>query len=562
MNPLGPLTAWHAMRSVKSRSLIVTIIYVVLLYGIAGIIFTIWMAESSRRVRPNYEQLFTILHYFTWGAIGVAVLIVTPARIATLVGREKERGTLDQLRLTGLTGIQLANGFLAAVLPLPLITFVAALPLVILGLGGENGVLGSLRAYYGMLLLAPMYILFAAHLGLSTKKAAAATSGAIMVSIGLVILSAVCLEEHRDGVKVFSMFGPWSSGFSTINPNRTYGANDFSLWNVHVPGELVATGVLGIVAALFYLGFVRRLAGAPGLLLGRTAAFGFAAAMALALGTDAGSINNSGWGGWGSDWSAATDMDPEAIGILILIFSMFLAIEVPVAWRDALRSQGAGQSAKAFPMHRRLNVRRFLTGPLVIVLGMGLLVTEQVVVESAPEIALSGVVLAPLVGVAAWTFAALTFQTLSLISSSKPVVYGVGGAALAVVWFVPLIGAAILDELGADGLEYFPMTLNPFAGVAFALDEGNNGGVPNVMLALLSFALFAGGSVALGMVIRTRLEKLRDMAQGMVALPADAYAPPGSLTQRCDKGHQYSGVWDRCPHCAELTATELGASAT
>ena len=560
MNPLGPLAEWHAAQSVKGRPLIITIVYVVLLYGIAGIILTIWMAESSRRIRPNYEQLFTILHYFTWGAVGVAVLVVTPARMATLVGREKERETLEQLRLTGLTGVQLAHGLLAAVLPLPVITFVAAMPLILLGLGGEAGPLGAIRAYFGLLLLAPMYILFSAHLGLSTKKAAAATSGAIMTTIGLLIVSAVCLENNDEGAKVFALFGPWASGMATLNPHRTYGANDFSVWNMHLPGEFLACAVLGIIAALFYIGFVRRLAGAPGLMFGRTAAFGFAAAMALALGTDAGSLRR--WGGWGNDWSVAADMPAEASMVLVLIFSLFLALEAPVRWRDALRSQGNVHSDKAFPQHQRLTVRRFLGGPLVILIGMGLVGAEQVFAEDAPQVAVSGLVLAPLIGIAAWTFAALTFQTLSLITSNKAAVYGLGGAGLAILWFVPLVGAAILDEMGSRGLEYFPMTLNPFAGVIFALDEGNSGGTPNLVLGTLSFAIYAGGSVALGVVIRKRLSVLEDLAAGMVALPADAYAPPGSLTQRCEKGHAFSGVWDRCPHCAELTASELGSPRT
>jgi hypothetical protein len=209
-------------------------------------------------------------------------------------------------------------------------------------------------------------------------------------------------------------------------------------------------------------------------------------------------------------------------------------------------------------MHRRLTVRRFYSGPVVICLGMGLIAVEESLLQGG-RVAASGLVLAPLVAIAAWVFAALTFQTIAVISSSKPVVYGVGGVILLMLWFLPLIGAAVLDEFGPRGSEYFPMTLNPFAGVVFSLDKGSSGGIPNVVLALMSFAIFAGGSVVLGQVIRKRLAVLSDMAAGMVALPADAYAPPGSLTQRCEKGHAFSGVWDRCPHCAELTHSELGA---
>ena len=68
-------------------------------------------------------------------AVGAAA---APARLAQTLSQSRARGTLDMLRLTGLSGHELALGQLGSSLLLPLALSALTAPIVLLGIGGEG----------------------------------------------------------------------------------------------------------------------------------------------------------------------------------------------------------------------------------------------------------------------------------------------------------------------------------------------------------------------------------------------------------------------------------------
>lgn len=72
--------------------------------------------------------------------------------------------------------------------------------------------------------------------------------------------------------------------------------------------------------------------------------------------------------------------------------------------------------------------------------------------------------------------------------------------------------------------------------------------IPSAMACL---ALHAFGCLGLLMLLGKLRDASQERAWSLVALPADAYGAPGSLTKTCANGHVFAETWRECPHCAE-----------
>ena len=181
----NPLLAWGLSQARREKRVRVGIaVFLLVFYGIVMLSVLGWSSSFS----PKLTELLTILHFEAWGMCGTLLLLWAPARMAQTIAREQEQGTLDMLRLTGLSGDELAVGYAATSLSLPLALCAMTIPIAVLGIGGAGGLGAVIRGYTSLIVLAPFYVL-AGGLLLAGKAAMYPKAG---VSVGASLLKDIC----------------------------------------------------------------------------------------------------------------------------------------------------------------------------------------------------------------------------------------------------------------------------------------------------------------------------------------------------------------------------------
>lgn len=530
MSGENPLLTWSIRTALREGSAIGGLLVFGLLYYvlILGTVF-FWSIQITPGPIPG---LLTILHYETWAVNGLVLLLWAPTRLAQRLATERERGTLEMLRLTGLSGLQLAVGLLGGALALPVAIVGLTLPVLLLSAFGVGGPAAPLRAYPPLLLLALCASLLGGLVGLGAKKAQNAGSSIVFLVMLMLALSG---PYKVPGLAPLGVLGPWAPGLATIDQPPL--AFDVPLLGGHAPGDLLQLPVLIVLAGALLHGLARRLAGEPAVLVGRTAAAAIGGSLTVV--------------------AAVTLPDDDRVpaqvaiaGRVIVVFLALLplAVEAPVTWTDLVRGLARrGPDDAPFP-DERLGLARFAAGPALM--GAAGLVMAVASGEAR------AVVIALLVALGGWLLAAMAMQAALLRSRDLGAPRVLAGVGLAALWLGPLVGAWGLRILEAPpAVALTPLLLNPLFAIACAV-AGAGGALPvdPASAAMASAALHVFGALGLLTVVRSGAARAQEAAASMVVLPADADRPPGALSRRCENGHVFGAEWATCPHCPSAQA--------
>ena len=541
----NPLIVWSLERVKRDpRGLAALLGFVLFFYGMVGLTVLSWSSSLPRRM----EDFLTILHYEAWGTNLLVLMLYAPARMAQGLARERERGTLDMLLLTGLSGRELALGQLGAAVILPLGMVLATAPVIFLGMFMDHGFEAVLRGYVGLFACLPVYALAAGIAGLSVKKAQSAGGAAILMLMGA-LASGLFLGPWRD-LKPLAMLGPWGSGLAT---NRDE-LNQLFVLGETLPAELLQLPLLAAMTWALLIGLDRRIGGEPAALLGRRGALTLAGGVALIAVLSFSPQRSFNW-----QWSFNPG-DPSdqvfARYLMLWLVLLLLALEVPVGWRDLVRGLTRRADDDAAFDHERLRPARFAAGPALLGVFTLLTVWGAGLDETIDVGSFLGCLF---VGASSWVVAAVAFQAAHLLTRDQGMPRLFAILTLLAVWCGPLVASLILTEVGFGGpLAAIARMPNPVVGLYHAgyhVELGRGGAALDplslaVACTVVQLCLAAGG----WRLVQLGQQRAEERARELVPLPADAYAAPGTLTQRCERGHLFTAAWQRCPHCDEQVA--------
>lgn len=525
----GQFLGWSVRAALReSGSLVVLAVFLMLFYGI--------VMSSAAMSRGSATETLSVLHWIAWGTNILVLLMWGPSRIAQRLATEKEKGTLELLRMTGLSGRQLALGLMAGALALPTLFLLGTLPVVLLGAFGREGLAAPLRAYPVLLALGACAALAAGLIGLAAKKAQGAGSGAVF--LGLVLLAGGGFYKVP-GLEPLGVLGPWGSGLTTVHHEVEY---ELHLLGARVPGELVQLPALVVLAWALLHGLSRRLAGEPAVLLGRPAATAVSMVLvALVAATFPTRVHHRIDGA-------------EALAghlVLLLVALLPLAVEVPVSWSDLLRGQARRDADDPPRADEQLRPSRLVLGPALALLGaalLALLAGQRPDVPDARQAALVG----GAVVAAAWLVATLALQAAVLLGKDQGAPRVLAGIAVAALWLGPLAAGWGLREAGApDEVVALPRVLSAPYCAAIPAAKPRALALDPTALATACAALHAFAAMGLLAAVRGARDQARDLAGSLVALPADVDRAAGELGKRCPNGHVFASTWAECPHCPD-----------
>lgn len=540
----NPLLRWTLERSRRdNRFLLGLLLFLGLLYGAAAVAFLIWFSQPVWR--RELVDLFTAIHYVGWSGNGLMLLVITPARLAQKVARDRELGGLEQLRLTGLSGQDLAVGELASVSLLPLLGLLLSGPLVLLGLGGEGGPLAVGRGYLALLLCAPAYAMAGGLVGLGAKKAQNAGASAIFSTLLLLGVSSIGVFPAEVDPRPLALLGPWGGGMATVSERLAF---SLPIAGTLLPGELVMVPVLLLLSRALLTSFARRLSGEPGVGPGLEGALALVLAVGVVGALTLPRVKVSGWGDWRARLMPA---DAAVVARLIALWlaSLLVALETPVGWRELTRGLARREPDDPVRPEESFGPWRWWLGPGALVGAGVLLLPAAAVCDPSPS--LPGVVTGLLVALAAWFTAALAFQAALLFWRDQGNPRALAGLGLVALWLGPVLAGAMIRQVGARDISVLSFAVNPLSGLYWAgmAESASSSGPAPLALALVCLVVHGGAAWALWHLLGSLRQRAQEFADSMVALPADAYGAPGTLTRRCAAGHLYSEEWASCPHC-------------
>lgn len=555
----NPLAQWGLGQTKRDkRSIVLMLVFLVGFYGIAALIFINW---ASRRRRLEYLA-------DGWGTlaaivVGMLLLLWAPARVATAIAKQREEGVLDMLRMTGMSGSDLAVGHLLTQMSLPLTMAALTTPLVLVGAFSEAGPIGTMRLTIAMVLLTPVYCMVGALTGLTVKKPQTAGGAGMFAAIALLIASGVAIslgQEVRE-TRILSFLGPWGPVAAWDRETNFM----IQSLGVGLPGDLLQIAFLVVLSTALLKAVAHRYTSPDAVFFGRRGSLLILFTLcALVLATWYPDPYPSTTHRWRRDFM---DQAASLSFHLILPFVALLwcAIETPISSRNFVRGQARRDKDDTLLPEERLVLSRFTTPAIVFGLTvllffvpMGIAATELGRRPGVWDISAPGLLLAGAIAVASYALLALTVQWAILATRDIGVPRLLAAMAVMAFWVLPVIGGAIMHENGApEELASLAYGLNPFFGITAAAHSGiarplvgfDSGGIALYCLAVQSFA-----AIGVFTALKTQRERLEDHANTLVVLPADAYAAPGTLTQRCDKGHLFTDVWDSCPHCEPAKA--------
>jgi hypothetical protein len=515
--------------------------YLVVLYGIVGVIYT-FLASAGWRGSTTKEFLMTV-HAIAWGANAFLFVLYVPTRFAQLIAFERERRTLDWLRMTPLHGWKLAIGCLASAYAVPLGLALTSIPHIFASLFSEIAgyAPGVLSAYSALAATSILATTLAGVVAFLPKKAAQASGGAFIVVIGLNIAGSMFQVPYFE---TFGCFGPWGGLIGPIEGAREPFV--VSLFGTDFPGIALQVPLCVALGAIFLRAVANKMDDE------RTGLFGAreAALATIVLGIAA-LVSYSPVPHAGSYYYGGTATPGAVMGgrLLVLFLSMLPFAADSALTRDDLVRGLARAPAPPKP-EERLSVWR---APLIAIAVLGVfgLVFSTFL---GPTDRRSAVVIAGLCAGSYIAAASLAFQAARLIFPNRvPNVIAFAGLVLS--WVVPLFASKIFHEIGAPAfLEALPKAFCPFLTIFSSAEVvdgvGASVSVDPVSMALVGILFNVLIAAALVAVIRGAAAQAADFAETLVSLPADAFAAPGTVENKCPVGHVYAATWATCPHCA------------
>lgn len=532
------IVSWSMLRSRRDqRGLAIAIIYLLVVHGVT----LICLAFSTVPGGIRFRELTAFAHFVAWGANAFLFLLVVPTRHAQLIGTEREKKTLDFLRLTRLSSRRICMGSFVSAYLLAVVLALTSVPEILLGCFSEDAgyLAGVLQAYAALGATSLLATSIGGLIAFLPKKGNQAASTAFMVVILLVAAGGLWSTPF---LEVLGCLGPWGGLLSNAGHERMHFL--VKIGGADVPGVFLQLPLAALAASIFLRATTRKIEEErPGLFgLGTATAFALmvAAVSVLTYSTEPASY-------W---YGSHVDAGPLIAGRMILVMLALIpaAADGAVSREDVIR--GLARAPRPPEREERLSTLRPIAAN-VLVLGLHA-VFLALAVSQRDQVC---VVVATAVAATALAVVHLTFQAARLFFSemTRNVMAIVGLAAL---WFLPLLafwGTSALDL--PSWVRAIPSMLCPFVAIVQASMARDHwpqpaGEVDPIGLALVGVFFNVLATAGLFVVTRELAVRLRDYAATLAVLPADVFAPAGRLGKKCDNGHQFSEVWDSCPHCA------------
>jgi hypothetical protein len=538
----NPLVAWAWRRAKRDpRTFGLAVVYLLFVHGATGVTFTLTAAPGFGL---KFQDLATIVHVLTWGANAFLFLLWVPTRYAQQLGLEREKKTLDFLRLTRVPSAKICFGTFVAAHMVPFYAAITSLPEVLLGCCSENaGYLpGVLQAYAGLVSASLIASALSGVLSFLPKKGIQAASSAFLAVVLLSVAGGFFAVPFFEPLGALGAWGGIFSGFAHGSSRDTFVVN---ILGTTLPGVLLQVPFALALGLILLDATTRRIEeDRPGF-LGIVASRRLALLVAVVC-----AITYSDTSAVASYWRASDEWGPALAGRMIVMFLVMLpyASDAAVHREDVVRGLARGASGQAIPEETLGPVRAL--GTIVALAALPtVLLALQVPSQHLVSVVVAGAVLASAVAVAHAVFQA------TRLYFSQPVRNVMATVALGALWFLPLLGS-----WGSGLLELppyvvaLPSMLCPFVALTKAslarqpsyLSSSDVDPIGPALVAVLLNVLIACGVFGL---LRELVGRLKDFAATLAVLPADVFAPAGQVEKKCPNGHIYRAIWTACPHC-------------
>lgn len=540
----NPLVAWALRRAKRDpRAYGIAIVYILFVHGAAGIMLTL-MAAPGFGLR--FQEFAIMTHTLTWAANAFLFCVWVPTRYAQHLGTEREKKTLDFLRMTRVPSRKICIGAFAAAYLVPVMAGLTSIPEVLVGCFSRKTdyLPGVLQAYLGLASTSLIATSLAGLISFVPKKGIQAASSAFFAVILLAVLGGAYAVPFFEPL---GCLAPWGGLMSGLAPNERE-AFLVTLCGETLPGVVLQVPVALALAFIFLDATTRKIhEEGPGF-LGAKDATRFAVLVGLVCAVTL------------APHSAVqryyySSIETAPLGPLIAgRFLIMLVVMMPLAADASIHREEVVRGMARAPGPPRADERLEPWRPiLAIVLVSGLvsaLMAIQAPRKDAIATAVAGAVLA-----SALSVVHVVFQAARLFFSQQTRnVMGIVGVG--VLWFVPLLGSwgsGVLDL--PRSVTVMPSMLCPFVSIMkAAVSADRRFAIPGevdptamALVAVLLNVLLTSGGLA---VLRELTGRLTEFAASLSVLPADVFAPAGKLEKKCDRGHIYAGLWDTCPHCA------------
>src|SRR5581483_8414710 len=356
-------------------------------------------------------------------------LLWVPTRYAQQLGLEREKRTLDFLRLTRVPSAKICFGTFAAAYMVPFYAGLTSLPEVLLGCCSENAgyVGGVLQAYAGLISASLIASSLAGVLAFLPKKGIQAASSAFLAVVLLSVAGGFFAVPFLEPLGALGAWGGIISGFAHGNDRETFVVN---ILGTTLPGVLLQVPFALALGFIFLDATTRRIEedrpGFLGIADSRRLAILVAIVCALTY-SDTSAV--------ATYWRTSGEWGPALAGRMILMFLVMLpyASEAAVHREDVVR----GLARAPAPPHRdeRLAPLRALGTIVALSAFVTVLLALQVPAQHRVSAVVAGAVLASAVAVA---HAVLQATRLFF---SQPVRNVMATVVLGALWFLPLLGS-------------------------------------------------------------------------------------------------------------------------
>jgi hypothetical protein len=533
----NPIVSWSMLRSRRdSRGLAVAIIYLLVVHGV----MLMGLAFTTVPGGIRFRELTAFAHFITWGANAFLFLLVVPTRHAQVIGTEREKKTLDFLRLTRLSSRRICMGSFVSAYMLPVLLALTSIPEILVGCFSEEAgyVTGVVQAYFALGASSLLATSIGGLIAFLPKKGNQAASTAFMVVVLLVAAGGLWSTPFAE---VFGCLGPWGGLLSSAA--HVHMRYLVKVAGADVPGVLLQVPLAALATSIFLRATTRKIHEERPGILGLSNATALALLIAAVSGATYSTERSSYW------YGAQPDPGPLIAGRMIIVLLALL----PVAADGAVSREDVIRGLARAPRPPERDERLSIFGPIAAILLVLALHGAALVSAVEPRHQVC-VVIATAGAASALVVVHLIFQAARLFFSevARNVMAIVGIAGL---WFLPLLafwGTSALDL--PSWVRSLPSMLCPFVATTQASMARDRwplpaGEVDPIALALVGVLFNVLAAVGLFAVTRELGGRLRDFAATLAVLPADVFAPAGRLGKKCDNGHQFSEVWDSCPHC-------------
>ncbi len=542
----NPIIAWAIRRAKRDpRTLGVVILYFLFVHGATGIMLTLMAAPGFRM---KFDEFAMMTHILTWSANAFLFMLWVPTRYAQQIGTEREKRTLDFLRMTRVPSRKICFGTFAAAYLVPFLVALTSLPEVFIGCFSRHCdyLPGVLQAYIGLFSASLIAVSLSGLIAFLPKKGIQAASAAFLAVILLAIAGGMFAVPYFEPL---GCLAPWGGLMAGIAHNDRESFH-VTLFNTNVPGVLLQLPVALALAFIFLDATTRKIEEEGSGLLGLKDAGRLAVLVAVVSALTLSDHPGSRPYGYVGDG----DYGPLLAGRFVILFITML----PLAADSAIHREEVvrGLARAPEPPHPDEVLSPWFPGGVILSIVGGATLLHVFMLPNDPErvaAVLTGAVVA-----SALILVHLVFQATRLhFSLQTRNIMGVG--ALGALWFLPLLGSwgsGVIDLPRA--VASVPSLFCPFVAITKAAlgdpnglsATGDLGPTAAALIALLLNVLLASGAVGL---LRELTGRLKEFAATLTVLPADVFAPAGKVEKKCPQGHLYAAMWDACPHCPQAT---------